>query len=98
MKGFTRIITVSALGAAATLAVGCDTGTFKGEYVRGDYDTRSAMAECKKDAMKQDYPAKCDVSGWNQENKYGEVWLVNTASKRTESGEEIKKIWVLERQ
>jgi len=97
MKGLGRVITSSALGAAALLA-GCNSSSFRGEWIRGDWDTQSALAACREVAKSQSYPAECEASNWNATNNYGEVWLVNTNSDRTESGEEITKIWVLKRQ
>ena len=78
--------------------VGCGVpGVFNGEWVRGDWDAKSAMADCQRIAPKMSYPAYCEVGWeWSADNNYGEVWLVNTNG-RTKSGEEITKIWRLKR-
>ena len=74
------------------------SGAFNGEWVAGDWDTRTAMANCQSIVASQSYPARCEASGWNAKTSYGEVWLLNTASTKTKSGEEITKIWKLSRQ
>ena len=74
------------------------SGRFKGEWIRGDWDTKSAMSACQEVALSQDFQAECrDGIAWNTESNYGEAWLVKTNSKMTKSGEEIIKIWVLKR-
>jgi hypothetical protein len=84
------------LPSSALLAVvvtGCSVpGAFNGEWVKGDWDTRSALANCQRMVDSQSYPAKCEVSEWSAKTEYGEVWLVNTASN------DIQKIWKLSRQ
>ena len=88
-----------AISVLALALTGCTVpGAFNGEWVRGDWDTRSALADCQRIVASQSYPAKCEVSTWNAQTKYGEVWLVNTSSTKTKSGEEITKIWKLSRQ
>jgi hypothetical protein len=77
--------------------VGCASGTFNGEWVKGDWDTRSAWADCQRIVGQQSYPARCEQSGFNAETNYGEVWLLNTADSSTKSGESITKIWKLQR-
>jgi hypothetical protein len=72
-------------------------GIFNGEWIYGDWDTKSAMSACQEVAQRQDYQAKCSDGGWNAESNYGEVWLVKTNSNMTKSGEKIIKIWVLKR-
>lgn len=83
--------------ALGLLLAGCVPGSFQGEWIRGDFNTRTALATCQQAAKDQPYPAKCEVSEWSASNGYGEVWLINTASNSTKSGEEITKIWVLNR-
>jgi len=80
------------------LLAGCAPESFQGEWIRGDLDTQTALSACEQTAKTQPYPAKCEASGWNVKNSYGEVWLVNTRSDRTKSGNEITKIWVLDRE
>jgi hypothetical protein len=76
----------------------CTSSTvFNGEWIRGDWDTKSAMSNCQEVAQLQNYQAKCSVGGWNSKTNYGEVWLVKTDSQHSKSGEEITKIWVLKR-
>lgn len=84
--------------ALGLLLAGCAPDSFHGEWIRGDFDTQTALTACQQVAKAQLYPAKCDASEWNTSNGYGEVWLINTKSDKTKSGEEITKIWVLKRQ
>jgi hypothetical protein len=76
----------------------CTTSTgFNGEWIRGDWGKKSAMSDCQEVAQVQNYQAKCIDGGWNAKTNYGEVWLVNTESKESKTGEAITKIWVLKR-
>ena len=83
--------------ALGLLLAGCVSGSFQGEWIRGDFDKRTALTACQQVAESQPYPTKCEASGWNEATNYGEVWLINTKSNKTKSGEEITKIWVLAR-
>ena len=87
--------TVAALGL---LIAGCTTGSFQGEWIRGDFDTRTALTACQHVAKSQPCQAKCEAHIWYSSNFYGEVWLIKTKSDKTKSGEEITRIWVLNRQ
>jgi hypothetical protein len=87
----------SPVAALGLLIAGCTTGSFQGEWIRGDFDTRTALIACQQVAKAQPYPAKCEAHIWNSSNFYGEVWLINTKSDKAKSGEEITKIWVLNR-
>jgi len=93
-------VKITTLFAALGLVLaGCALapGTFQGEWIRGDFDTQTALTACKQKAKAQPYPAKCEASP-NLWTGYGEVWLINTNSDKTESGNEITKIWVLKKQ
>jgi hypothetical protein len=84
--------------ALGLLLAGCAPDSFHGEWIRGDFDTQTALTACQQVAKAQLYPAKCEAHIWNSSNFYGEVWLIKTNSDKTKSGEEITKIWVLKRQ
>lgn len=91
-----KYVTIFSLLGLALSA--CTSSTvFNGEWIRGDWDTKSAMSDCQEVAQSQSYKAKCSAGGWSAKTNYGEVWLIKTDSKRAKSGEEITKIWVLKR-